>query len=174
MPGPRGATILRLPWRDAGDLGGVYPLADVDAIARAAERDPREAAWLARTQRSRAARRGPATDLPDQLAADLAAGAVTSLAGWAAQLGVSRETASREFSAAYGVSARRFRAELKARAAWLRVVRTRDRLADIAAATGFADQAHMTRSIRALTGGSPAAWRRDRRVLGSTATTQEI
>ncbi|HEU4731148.1 MAG TPA: helix-turn-helix domain-containing protein [Kofleriaceae bacterium] len=46
---------------------------------------------------------------------------------------------------------------------WLAIVRTRDSLAAIAAATGFADQAHMTRSVRALTGASPSAWRRDLR-----------
>jgi AraC-like DNA-binding protein len=48
---------------------------------------------------------------------------------------------------------------------WLQIVRTRDGLAAIGAAAGFADQAHMTRHIRALTGASPAHWRRDPRVL---------
>jgi len=169
MPATRGATILRLPWRDVGDLGGVLALPDPDAIVRAAERDPQEAAGLAREQGSGAARRGQATDLPDQLAAGLVAGRVASLSSWAAQLGIARETVSREFSAAFGVSARQFRAELRARGAWLRIVRTRDPLADIAAATGFADQAHMTRSIRALTGAPPAAWRRDHRTRGFCA-----
>jgi AraC-like DNA-binding protein len=79
---------------------------------------------------------------------------------------MARETVARGFSAAFGVSARQFRTEMKARDAWLRVVRTRDRLADIAASAGFADQAHMTRRIRALTGASPAAWRRDPRTRG--------
>ncbi|MEO7735173.1 MAG: helix-turn-helix domain-containing protein, partial [Kofleriaceae bacterium] len=86
-----------------------------------------------------------------------------SLAGWAAQHGVARETVARGFAAAFGVSARQFRAELKAREAWLRIVRTPDSLAAIAAAAGFADQAHMTRGVRALTGAAPAAWRRDQR-----------
>jgi AraC-like DNA-binding protein len=99
--------------------------------------------------------------LPDRLAAEIVDGRVASLARWAALLGLARETVSRAFSAAFGVSARQFRAELRARAAWLRIVRTRERLAEIAAASGFADQAHMTRSIRQLTGASPAAWRRD-------------
>ena len=172
MPAGAGARILRLPWSDLDDLGGVFALRDLDAVVRAAERDSHEAAHLAREQWSRhASRRAPAGDVPDQLATQLASGSVTSLASWAEQLGVARETVSRGFTAAYGVSARRFRAELKARDAWLRIVRTRDRLAEIAIATGFADQAHMTRGVRALTGATPAAWRRDVRTLGWLRTT---
>src|SRR6185436_1839453 len=93
------------------------------------------------------------------LAADLLCGHVASLSDWAEHRGVARETVSRAFSAAFGVPARQFRTELRARDAWLRIVRTRESLAQIAAATGFADQAHMTRNIRALTGASPATWR---------------
>jgi AraC-like DNA-binding protein len=152
-----GAEILRLPWPDVADLGGVYPLPDADAIARAAERDPLDAAALARAHAM--TRNRAANDLPDLLAAALVAGTVPSLAAWAERAGVARETVARAFTAAYGVPARRFRVELRARAAWLTIVRTRHPLAAIAAATGFADQAHMTRDIRALTGAPPAAWR---------------
>jgi AraC-like DNA-binding protein len=167
MPGLQGATLLRLPWSDVDGLGGVFALADPDAVVRAAERDVGEAARVARLQWSLSPRPRPsADDLPDRLAAEIVEGRVANLAGWAAQVGVARETVSRAFSAAFGVSARGFRAELRARAAWLRIVRTRDSLAEIALATGFADQAHMTRSVRALTGGSPAAWRRDQRTRG--------
>jgi AraC-like DNA-binding protein len=166
MPRTRGAHILRLPWPDADDLGGAIALDDLDAVVRTAERDPRAATALARAQTALA---GPPRrrvhDLPDLLAAGLAAGDVPDLAGWAERHGVARETASRAFTAAFGVPARQFRAELRARAAWLQIVRTRAGLAAIAAATGFADQAHMTRHVRALTGASPARWRRDPRVL---------
>lgn len=159
-----GATILRLPWHDADDLGGVYPLDDVDAIARAAERDVHQAAAVAREQCRRSRARSTPGDLPDLLATDLAASKVTSLRSWAERTGVARETASRAFSSAFGVSARRFRAELQAREAWLRIVRTTDPLVDIAVSTGFADQPHMTRSVGRLTGASPVSWRRDARV----------
>jgi AraC-like DNA-binding protein len=166
MPRTRGAQILRLPWPDVDDLGGAFRLDDVDAIVRAAERDLPAAVALTRTQ---AAVTGPPhrriLDLPDLLAAELATGDVPDLASWAERRGVARETASRAFTAAFGVPARRFRCELRARAAWLHIVRTRDGLAAIAAATGFADQAHMTRHVRALTGASPAHWRRDPRVV---------
>jgi AraC-like DNA-binding protein len=162
MPRTRGATIVRLPWTDDDDLGGVFAVRDVDAIARAAERDVREAAALAREQLG--PRRSPPTDLPDLLAAQLAGGEVATISGWAERIGVARGTASREFTAAFGVSARQFRAELAARRAWLQIVRTLEPLAAIAAATGFADQAHMTRHIGRLTGASPATWRHDARV----------
>jgi AraC-like DNA-binding protein len=163
MPGGRGATLLRLPWADIDGLGGVFELPDPDAVIRAAERDVREAAAVARAQWAASPRRRAANDLPDRLAAEIVDGRVASIEGWAAAIGVARETVSRAFSTAFGVSARRFRAELRARAAWLRIVRTRDRLAEIAAAGGFSDQAHMTRAIRDLTGATPAAWRRDPR-----------
>ena len=166
MPRARGADILRLPWPDVDDLGGAIALGDLDAIVRAAERDLAAASAVARAQ---AALAGPPRrrilDLPDLLAAELATGSVPDLARWAEQRGVARETASRAFTAAFGVPARRFRCELRARAAWLQIVRTGDDLAAIAAATGFADQAHMTRDMRALTGASPARWRRDPRVV---------
>lgn len=167
------ASILRLPWGDVDGLGGVFALPDLDAIVRAAERDLAEAGERAREQWSRAEARRGAADLPDELAADLVGDGVTSLERWAERLGLARETVSRAFSAAFGVSARQFRAEVKARDAWLRIVRTRESLAQIAVAAGFADQAHMTRSVCALTGASPAAWRRDERMRGfcRTATT---
>jgi AraC-like DNA-binding protein len=158
----RGAQILRLPWHDVDGLGGVFPLRELDAVVRLAERDVLAAARFAASD-ARAAR-AVECDWPDLLAAALVDDRIASVAAWAEQLGIARETVSRGFSAAYGVSPRRFRTELHARAAWLRIVRTREALAAIAAATGFADQAHMTRSVRALTGATPAAWRHDPRV----------
>ncbi len=159
-----GVTILRLPWPDV-DRGGAVPLVDPDAIVRAAERDVREATAIALDQvRARAPRSCP-HDLPDLLATDLADGRVASLSAWAASAGVARETCARAFTTAFGVPARTFRCELRARAAWLAIVRTREPLSAIAHATGFADQAHMTRDVRALTGRPPAAWRRARLAL---------
>jgi AraC-like DNA-binding protein len=153
-----GVTILRLPWSDV-DRGGAIELVDPDAVVRAAERDVREAAAIAHDQARARAPRRCLHDLPDLLASDLADGCVTSLSAWAASAGVARETCARAFTSAFGVSARAFRCELRARAAWLSIVRTDETLAAIAQATGFADQAHMTRHVRALTGRPPAAWR---------------
>ncbi|MGH9823856.1 MAG: helix-turn-helix domain-containing protein, partial [Blastocatellia bacterium] len=42
----------------------------------------------------------------------------------------------------------------------LRLIRKSDSLSTVAAETGFADQAHMCRWIRRITGATPGAWRR--------------
>jgi len=70
------------------------------------------------------------------------------------------ETVSRGFSMAYGVTPEVFKAETRARKAWLRITQGQDDLAGIAADTGFSDQAHMTRWICRTTGAPPGAWRR--------------
>lgn len=152
-----GADILRLPWPDDA-AGGLFALRDPDAVIVAAERDAGDAAAMARDEIT-----GPLAakaDLPDELARALAGGRVGSLRAWAESRGLARETVSRAFSLAWGVDARRYRSELRARAAWLQITTTTASLASIAHATAFADQAHMTRSVRALTGRSPGAWRR--------------
>ncbi len=116
--------------------------------------------------RSEVAQREPvggAADWPDLLARDIRCGRAGRLADWAARHGLAVETISRGFARLYGVAPARFRLEWKARGAWLRIVGTDDSLASIAAGTGFADQAHMTRNITALTGAPPSHWRRPRR-----------
>jgi hypothetical protein len=45
-----------------------------------------------------------------------------------------------------------------ARAAWLQITGSSDPLSRIAANLGFADQAHMTRAVKALTGAPPTRW----------------
>jgi AraC-like DNA-binding protein len=60
----------------------------------------------------------------------------------------------------YGVNSAQYRSEARARQAWRRIVSSDAPLAHIAVDCGFADQAHMTRSVGQLTGRSPAAWRR--------------
>jgi AraC-like DNA-binding protein len=49
---------------------------------------------------------------------------------------------------------------MRARAAWLRLTGTRDPMSSIAVDLAFSDQAHMTRSVAALTGATPSVWRR--------------
>lgn len=157
-----GVQLIRLDWPNGVVHGGFYRLNDIDAIARAAENDVREATLLLAENLSRVRFRAPGirNDWPDALAEDLAAGA-TELGAWAVSQGLARETVSRGFAAAYGVAPAIFRAELRARAAWLRITRNRDTLSAIAADTGFADQAHMTRWVHRITGAPPAVWRRN-------------
>lgn len=153
--------LIRLPWLGRSNFGGLYRLTDLDEFVRIAEKDVREAsARLALAIcREPLAPFGVRNDWPDQLAADLARDASQRLGDWALAHGLMPETISRGFSKAYGIAPEVFRAELRTKAAWFRITRAGDHFGVIAAETGFADQAHMTRWIRRLTGLSPTAWR---------------
>ena len=158
-----GVKLIRLDWRDASGIGGLYHLDDVDEIARTAEHDVIEATHLLECVLRKKCLPSPGqrNDWPDLLLADLARNASTEIGDWAEVNGLARETVSRGFAAAYGTSPSILRAELRARLAWLRITRGSERLCRIAAETGFADQAHMTRWIHRITGAPPAAWRRN-------------
>jgi AraC-like DNA-binding protein len=160
-----GATLIRLDWNDVSGSGGLYRVDDVDLLARTAEKDVVAAACLLEDllRRGQPPTPGQRNDWPDLLAAALARNASIEVGAWADANGLARETVSRGFAAAYGTVPIVFRAELRARAAWLRITRGAERLSAIAADTGFADQAHMTRWIHRLTGATPVAWRRDQR-----------
>lgn len=158
-PHPRGAHVLHLPWRMETEFRGVYHLSSIDLVIREAERDPRAATGLlAELIDDAVPEPVPIWDWPDLLAADLRSGLV-GIDDWARAHGLARETVSRGFRRAFGVSPRAFAGELHARSAWLRVISGSEPLAEIAADTGFADQSHMTRAIAAVTGAPPGAWR---------------
>ena len=159
-----GTRILRLEWRDVTGIGGLYHVDQVDQVVRVAERDVHEAAHLLERLLSDARHPSPGrrNDWPDLLLADLARDPSTEIGAWAEAKGLARETVSRRFRAAYSVTPKTLRAELRARAAWLRITRGSDQLGRIAAETGFADQAHMTRWIHHISGAAPSAWRRHR------------
>lgn len=158
-----GVKLIRLEWADAKGVGGLYRLNEVDTVARIAERDVRAAALYLEDalKKSRPTSPGRRNDWPDLLAVTLAQNAATEIGAWAEANGLARETVSRGFAAAYGIAPAVFRAELRTREAWLRITRGSDGLCTIASETGFADQAHMTRWIHRVTGGPPAAWRRE-------------
>lgn len=128
---------------------------DADALARLAGRDIREG----QASLLEALRPGPAglQDEVDVLAKALSEAPPAS--AWSGQWDVVRQTVWRRFTAAYGVGPARYRVEARARRAWSRLVVGREALSAIAAAEGFADQAHMTRDVRALTGRTPGEWR---------------
>ncbi len=158
-----GLKLIRLNWSDTSDGGGLYHLDEVDELARTAEKDVSEATLL--LERALRTKRLPSpgqrNDWPDLLLEDLAKNASTEIGAWAEVNGLARETVSRGFTAAYGVAPSVLRGELRARAAWLRITRGSDCLCRIAADTGFADQAHMTRWIHRITGAPPSVWRRN-------------
>jgi AraC-like DNA-binding protein len=158
-----GVTLIRLDWPDSSGIGGLYQVDEVDELARTAEKDVMEATLLLECVLRKKSLPSPGrrNDWPDLLLADLAKDAATEIGVWAEVNGLARETVSRGFAAAYGIAPSVLRAELRARTAWLRITRGSDCLCRIAADTGFADQAHMTRWIHRITGVPPAAWRRN-------------
>jgi len=152
-----GAQVLNLPLL-AGDLAAFGRIDDLDGLVRTAERDLQAAA--ARLGEGFRPLAPGACDWPDLLADALARGDDASLGGWAARLGVSAEHLSRGFGKVFGVTPQRFRWETRTRAALRDLTLTAMPLAELAAAHGFSDQAHLTRSVRAFCGHAPGAWRR--------------
>lgn len=155
-----GLVLLRLPWQLDLSLGGIHRGCDLDLVRRVAERDVIEAVGLVSEQV--AAHPAEAPDRrhwTDRLAGDIAEDNGLSLGAWAERAGLARETVARGFKAAYGVSPARFRLELRARRAWTACISGVADLAVLAQDLGFADQPHMTRAVKWLTGRTPAGWR---------------
>ncbi|MFZ0312222.1 MAG: helix-turn-helix domain-containing protein [Candidatus Korobacteraceae bacterium] len=134
----------------------------MDDLAKTAERDPRDAAQLLEDalSQNQASPDGVKNDWPDLLAEALEQDSDLAIGQWAHSNHLAQQTVSRGFFAAYGVAPEVFRAESRARAAWLRLIRGSDCLCQIAVESGFADQAHMTRWIHRITGAPPGAWRK--------------
>lgn len=152
---PAGAEVLNLPLPHDSPSGR-FSLADLDAVARLAEREPLAAAAAALAG---AAPGAGEQDWPDLLAAELRSGRRLSLGRWAAEHGLAPATVSRGFRKAYGTTPARFAAELRARRAWDAVRSSPQPIAGVALDHGFADQAHMSRAVRQLTGAPPGHWR---------------
>jgi AraC-like DNA-binding protein len=153
-----GARILNLTLPDGvePETGFARPR-DADAAVRLAERDPQAAAELLVTTAMPA--RAHAKDWPDLLADALAADPALRIGDWSRERGLADATVSRGFRQVYGVPPSSFRAQLRGRLAWRRILDAGQALTDLAYELGFADQAHMTRTVRAITGRSPRAWR---------------
>jgi AraC-like DNA-binding protein len=149
----RGAQVLNLPV-PAGGFGHVQgQVADADAIARLAEHDLAEAAELLRATFCPCTAR--LDDWPDALASALADDPALKIAAWADSQGIAPQSISRGFRRAYGTTPKRYRLELRAVQALRRLPGWRGSMAMLAAETGFADQAHMTRAIVAMSGVAP-------------------
>jgi AraC-like DNA-binding protein len=150
------AQLLNLPLpRNAPDAPRVR-LADPDPIVRLAEKD------LAAAAEALCFDVVPAQaeqDWPDLLAEALRRPGRMRLAEWAASHGLAPATVSRGFQKAFSTTPARFRAEARTRLAWHAIAMGRSPLADLAYDLGFADQAHMTRSLVSLTGRPPRGWR---------------
>ena len=155
----QGAQILNLMVASAAPASfSIGRVGDPDAIVRVAERDPIEAGIQLRAQLHEA--HGALPDWPDLLATDLLRDPDCRLQTWASNHGLAAATISRGFGKVFGVTPATFRMEVRTRCALARITGGDEPLARIAAATGFADQAHMSRATRALTGSPPSWWRR--------------
>lgn len=155
----KSAQVLDLPLPLELSLGsGRGRIADPDQLVRLSERD-RVAAVQRLLHAFRPVDRAE-RDLPDLLAEALRCAAAPTIGGWADSVGQSREHVSRAFFKLYGVSPARYRSEARARSAWQAIVTQKTSLAAIATDAGYADQAHMTRAIKSLTGLTPTAWRK--------------
>jgi AraC-like DNA-binding protein len=155
-----GARILNLLLNEPPAFGlGV--VADPDTIARVAEKDlPAAVDALRETMTSIEPQ--PA-DWPDLLAYDLLDDPQLRLETWAERHGMAAATLSRGFRAIFATSPAAFRAESRAQSALALITAGGSSLAEIAAVAGFADQPHMTRAVRALTGRPPGDWLRSNR-----------
>jgi AraC-like DNA-binding protein len=154
-----GAAVLNLPLRAGYSYTpGIARVADADAVARVAERSCRDAIELLF---SLAITRTPpqAADWPDELAAALVRNPSLKLSQWGEKNGIAPWTVSRGFGLVFGLSPEAFRARTRARHALKSIQNTQASLANIAVELGFADQSHMTRSVKQLTGIGPRAWR---------------
>jgi AraC-like DNA-binding protein len=153
-----GAVILNVPFpAQCAFRSGVARVNDPDAIVRLVEEGDSEAAALLLW--SAEIRQRDFQDWPDELAMSLAQNASVSLSGWSEAKGILPWDLSRSFAKVFGVSPSTFRATARTRQAW-RAIRTTDMpLSAIAAHCGFADQAHMTRSVKTMTCRCPSAWR---------------
>jgi AraC-like DNA-binding protein len=80
----------------------------------------------------------------------------------AAMAGVHPAHLCREFRRKFGCTMTQYAARLRADDAFTRLIGSTEPLATIAAQTGFADQAHLTRTIQHLYGTTPARLRRER------------
>jgi len=77
--------------------------------------------------------------------------------------GLSVSHFGRAFKASTGMSPHRWLLHARVRRAQQVLLEADARLAEVALASGFADQSHLTRVFRSLTGEAPGAWRRKRR-----------
>jgi AraC-like DNA-binding protein len=152
----RAVQILRLPWVE-DRLEGHFRITDPDLLARLAERDPHES-MVALAENLQAVQR-PLQHWTASLASDLQNTPSLSLSRWAGESGMRPEALSRGFHREFGVSPKQFRLEARARRAWFEVLRSTQTLTTIAQEFGFADLAHLSRSVRTLTGYPPSAWR---------------
>ena len=153
-----GAEVLVLPLPRDWTGPAVGRLEDADAVARSAEKDVQEALGLFASGVT--ARQAQVHDWPDALAQALQANPSLSLASWAEAAGLHPGSLGRGFAAVFGIAPAAYRLTQRVQRALALLQGAETPLSEVAAECGFSDQAHMTRSIRTVTGSSPASLKR--------------
>ena len=154
----KGAQVFNVALNSRSPTFNFGRVSDPDAIVRASSRDSIEAAneLHAQLKQSNSSLR----DWPDILAADILRDSNCHLGQWAQRYGLAKETLSRGFSRVFEITPAAFRAEVRALRAFEHIQANNTPLVAIAASSGFADQAHMSRAMRSLTGSPPSRWRK--------------
>ena len=160
----RGARVLNitLPRAIARSLDlrryGIVRVRDPDRLVRRAAKCSVDAVGEALSD---AAPRQPppARDWLDRLASDLNAQPQRRINSLARHHGVSPEHATRAFARRFGMNPARYRAEQRLHTALQALTDGALSLAQIAVQAGYADQAHFSRAIAAVTGLPPARLR---------------
>ncbi len=155
----------------AVELAGQFT--DLDAVLGSTE-ELRERLALAEDDAARVAlleswlaghvRREPARALTAAVAAILRSPAEADLASLASQVGISVRQLERRFAAEVGLSPKTFARMARLQMA-LSLISAGQPLSDVAVASGYYDQSHMTRDFMHLAETSPAAWRRQSGML---------
>jgi AraC-like DNA-binding protein len=155
----RGSTVLNLPIPADADLPAGFRISDPDELVRLARTDLGGAlAFLLETAREPLRARN---DWPDLLAQALRSSRHFNISLWADSEGLNPATVSRGFRLAYGIGPSRYRREVRARRALEMLGQCGHSLSSIAYACGFADQPHMSRVVREITGCPPGRWVRE-------------
>ena len=147
-----GSWVVNLPLDPDHHLPSAFRSSDVDAVLELARSDLRAAAGLLTPAEVLSPM---VSDWPDLLALTLMERPDTRIGRWAVEQGLTAPMVSRGFRSVFGVTPARFRLEARTRAALADLGAARETLAAIAHKHGFADQAHFSRAVSAITGLTP-------------------
>ena len=154
----RGAEVLLLATSDLGGAAVSGRVADPDALARSAERDPAGAVrQLLAELKPKPAVVG---DWPDLLSEALRSDPGLCLGDWAEAHGLHPGSVSRGFRQVFGITPAGFRVVQRTRRAIEALRGAGQPLQQIAQECGFSDQAHMSRAVRRMARTTPLALRR--------------
>ena len=100
------------------------------------------------------------SDWPEVLAKSIRSDPEKSIDHWCKVFELAPATVSRGFKRSFGMTVVQYRAAVRTRGAFLGLRHDQVRLSELALRWGFADQAHLSRSVRSLTGKPPSYWQK--------------